>query len=95
MFTLVVDDFSAKYANEKDAENLIRALYYKYEDVEVNYKEDKLYRIILNRDYKKCTYKLSLPNYIQKLQQQFNLTLLLKLQLAPADYVTLTFRKKQ
>ena len=36
MFTLLVDDFSVKYVNEKDIEHFMQVLWYKYEDAEIN-----------------------------------------------------------
>ena len=95
IFTLVVDDFGVKYIGKDNANHLIKALKDKYEDVEVNWEGDKLCGITLrwNYDTKQC--KLSLPGYIDKLKARFNIPTPTKPQLAPADYTTPTYGRKQ
>jgi len=53
IFALIVDDFALKYIGTDNALHLINTLKDKYEDVEVNWKGDKLCGIDLLWDYTK------------------------------------------
>ena len=56
IFVLVVDEFGVKHLTKESEEHLVAALKEKHEDMEVNWKGDKLCGIHMNWDYERRTY---------------------------------------
>lgn len=95
IFGLIVDDFAVKYTSRAQAEHLVQALKDKDEDVDINWDGNKLCGINLKWNCTNRTCKLSIPDYIEKLRQRFNLPKPTRPQHTPADRATPNFGQKQ
>jgi hypothetical protein len=64
-FTLVVDNFGAKYINKDDVEHLLKVLKKDY-TCNTDWEDTCYLRLALNWDYKECNIHLSMPGYVKK-----------------------------
>ena len=69
-FTLVVDDFGAKYIDKDDVTHLLAALHKDY-DVDTDWEGTRYLGLTLDWDYKGKRVHLSMPGYIKKALFQF------------------------
>ena len=69
-FTLIVDDFGAKYRNQSDAEHLLNALQKKYEN-NTDWTGLRYAGVTLDWDYNARHLTTNLPGYVLKALQQF------------------------
>ena len=73
LFSLVVDGFGVKYTAKNDALHLINTLKKKYPGITIDWSGRIFLVIHLYWDYTKRTVTLSIPNYVKKTCQYFNI----------------------
>ena len=69
-FTLVVDDFGVKYANQEDVEHLIASIKQMY-TLTKDWTGDLYCSIILEWDYDNRMVDISMPGYVKKKLQEY------------------------
>jgi hypothetical protein len=72
-FTLVVDDFGIKYSDEADLDEFLGVLRKQYEITEDRSDTQKYVGITIAHDRSKRTISLSMPGYVEKALQRFEL----------------------
>jgi hypothetical protein len=72
-FTLIVDDFGIKYVAKDDADHLVKTLASLY-TITTDWTGSKFLGLTLDWDYDARTLDLSMPGYIEKALQRFNVT---------------------
>jgi hypothetical protein len=69
-FSLIVDDFGAKYVGQEHAHHLITALKCNYE-ISQDWEATLYASITMKWDYKACTVQLSMPGYVEAVLHKF------------------------
>jgi hypothetical protein len=86
-FTLVVDDFAAKYVGKDNAHHLRNALLRTYE-ITTDWGGTVYSGMMLNWDYQKCTCDIFMSGYITNVLNKFQHEIPKHHQHTPSNYIT-------
>ena len=90
MFCLIVNDFGIKYMGAKHAQHLCNTLQEHY-TITTNWTGSKFVNIELDWDYTKCTCRLAMKNYIDKVLLKYGHTKPTKPQLSPHKHTEIQY----
>jgi hypothetical protein len=93
-FTLVVDDFGIKYQNQEDADHLIDTLQQLY-IIKVNWTGNKYLGMHIKHDQQQQTINISLPFYIKRALERFQVVKLPHVTDSPATPPVTQYGKRQ
>ncbi len=92
-FTLVVDDFGVKYVGKETASHLIRALKQDY-DITIDWSGKKYVGRTFNWDYANRRVHLSMPGYVNKAIERFQIEIPKKAQDSPHPHAIPSYGAK-